>query len=320
VVAFAHVKGRLGYWMASGVVGVLFDDGSHMLKRVDEPTGRYLAASSDAEPAAGITSANSRSATSMDVAGISSSARDQLTGAGEVFTLPLPSPAAHRADGSSSSSQSKLPEHLSAKARCLQRFENCLVHQGPYSSKCQPDVTRLVLPAAEAAVAAAAAATPAAANQQQLKAHGTADVVHLRSFVWRQVCLCLQLTDGTQQLVFTRDSSVLLVEPGRQAVAHITPPSRRPRASRPAVASEEESDSSGGDDASSDDGSSSDATGAAAATQLQLVRLNAAAAAPADRRLLASVVYASHLQALRLPHAWQAAAAAAGMGPGGDEQ
>jgi hypothetical protein len=215
------------------------------------------------------------------------------------FLLPgcsSPGPSMAATDGSSSSSSTLaaaagVPEHLAGKSRCLRRFVGCLLHHRPYSSSCQPDITRLPFPVAGKGSAASAAA----AGVQQDGLHSSvmhAGVPHLVSFVHREGCLHLKISDGCHQFVFTGGNSVLLLDAQCCQLAYVTHSKAR-RSSRHHAAAA---------------GAGADAA-AAGMAHVHVLALggNAAAAAapPADARLLARIAYASKLvRALQLPASW----------------
>jgi hypothetical protein len=359
VSAFAHCKGRLGYVMSSGVVGVVFEDSTHMFVRSSDGWACYLehgdsssaAAGVGAEPVVvlgqGVHAATAAAAAAAgDDPGKSASLdvcaqharrssdtgrndpavlKDQdsaLSGSSPAaaaakadascspvaaativltFQLPAVSSPAVKNDGTTADNSSSsngvappaVPEQLASKARCLRRFVGCLLHHKPYSSSCQPDVTRLPFPVARKRCADSppAAAVGALEQQQQLGSGAMhVGVPHLRSFVHREGCLHLKISDGCHQFVFTGDNSVLLLNAQCSQLAYVTY-SRARRASRHQAAG-------------------ADTAAVAGTASVQVLPLGAAAAAaaaapPADARLLASAVYASKLvQALQLPASW----------------
>jgi hypothetical protein len=146
------------------------------------------------------------------------------------------------------------------------------------------------------------------------------DVVHVEHFNYSEGCVLLTLTDGSQQLVFTSDSSVMLLHPGGQQLAFVTPPRRRrhrgsaagQRSDTPVPDSAEgsSSGSSSGGSSDSDDGSEGDlpgsSAGTSAGTPARLVRLDlcqqGGAVSTGNPRLLACIKQASRLPgALPLP-------------------
>lgn len=291
VVAFCHYRGRLGYLMNSGVVGVLMEDASMMLVQPEggdmrtvcyiQPPASTAAAtaaagegpvsSNDAPPAGrdtrqvpALAHGRSRAASTdtdvgqsdqatsgqgMDAAAAAAghgSAKQQGPPAGtQLFRLPEPlAGATHGASSSPASSSrvatgSSVPEHLASKVRCVQRFVGCLVHHQPYSSKRHLDVTRLVLPGPWGLQQRQQQPLQQRSGAQQgLQRQLDSSWVHVQHFNNSEGCVLLTLTDGSQQLVFTSDSSVLLLQPSMQQLAYVTPPRRRQRqASRPGGAS-----------------------------------------------------------------------------------
>jgi hypothetical protein len=366
VAAFAHCKGRLGYLMSSGVVGVVFEDSTHMFVRSSDGSACYHELGDSSTAAAGVgagpvvvlgsgspaaAAAGSKSSSILDshmqqqyrrssdtgrsdpsalkdqdspigsctaaaTAAAAAGAKAEAAGsplaapaaaaAAVAFLLPgcsSPGPAAAAIDGSSTNaSSSGVPEHLAGKARCLRRFVGCLLHHRPYSSSCQPDITRLPFPVAgKGSAASSPPAAAAAAVQQEGQAHCSqtlhAGVPHLRSFVHREGCLHLKITDGCHQFVFTGDNSVLLLDAQCSQLAYVTH-SRARRSSRHQAAAGAA-------------GPVADAAAAAAGmAHVQVLALGrgaaaAAAAPPTDPRLLARIAYASKLvRALQLPASW----------------
>jgi len=344
VVAFGHYRGRLGYLMNSGVVGVLFEDASHMLMREGSRTACYIDSavrSVTADPAVPVVGAHSSScsttpseaggakapvsavqvgkpkpksqlphnssSSSSIAAGVSSISRSNSTdtchsdqtpaahhstpGEGAPATaacsqsrgadglaLKLPPPPCRddggRKDvsGDGDSSGGGVPEHLAAKVRCLQRFAGCLLHHTPYSSKRHVDVTRLALPGTWGVQHSQA--------QQQGALLLTASVVHIQHFSYSEGCVLLTLTNGAQQLVFTSDNSVMLLQSHRQQLAFITPPRRL---KTPGAGSSSGSDS----DESSTSDTCRDAARLGEAAGVVWLQLSAHTALPDDPRLQA---------------------------------
>jgi hypothetical protein len=361
VVAFAHYRGRLGYLLNSGVVGVLFEDASHMLTKRDIQSLRYeeppsmmadsgaaaggaasTAADQDvstqAAPAARKTKAVSTDAgrhASTDVLQVDQSpaarqGADQAAAAAgpdghlagcqarlapsvHEYRLPAPQQGCSSSDRDASSApacSSTLPEQLSSKLRCLQRFAGCLLHHQPYSSKRHLDVTRLALP--EPLGLQQQGTCPPASGQQGQEGEAKqqvwwSDVVHVQHFNYSEGCVLLTLTDGSQQLVFTSDGSVMLLHPGAQQLAFVTPPRRHrhrgsaagPHSDTPQAGSADGGSSGSSSASESDDGSDSDTPGSNAGTPARLVLLDlcqqGGAVSPQNPRMLARIQQASRL-------------------------
>lgn len=239
--------------------------------------------------------------------------------AAQLFRLPEQLVGTHSSSvGSSSSpaSSSIVPEHLASKVRCVQRFVGCLVHHQPYSSKRHLDVTRLVLPGpwglqdwkqqqqqGQQRRPDAQQGQHGSLSQRELDSSW----VHVQHFNYSEGCVLLTLTDSSQQLVFTSDSSVLLLHPSMQQLAYVTPPRRRQRqASRPGSSSSPQAGAadaaaalscSDSDSDGSDSGSDAAGSGPGAA-EVVVLRLGAGCVDTAglqDPRLLARLKQASCL-------------------------
>jgi hypothetical protein len=343
VVAFSHYRGRLGYLMNSGVVGVLFDDQTSMVVLTDRRTVSYIQpASSIASGAAGeagsaaaskgkegvrpaAAAMSRRISTDLGQSDQSSAAATANAAIGGVtaaaghgssvlaggfgptcqtFLLPaaLDSGSCSSDVGGGGSSSGCVPEHLASKLRCLQRFVGCLLHHQPYSGKRHLDVTRLVLP--EAMV------LQQPADEEQMQPLTVVLPVHVAHFNASEGCVLLSLTDGSQQLVFMSDSSIMLLRPdGLQQLAFVPPPQkhkRRPHAHSSGAEGSVDAAAAGGGAASSrsasdssDSDSDSDASGRGSACgsgEMVVVPLGGAASAlPQDPRLLARLKQASRL-------------------------
>jgi hypothetical protein len=324
--------------MQSGMLGVLFEDGSTMLLvRPGDSCACYLPPPGGS--VAADTDAAADTAACLDVAG--GAAADELPSG---VMVPL------RGARSPGAASAKVPAELVGKVRCLQRFERCLLQAQPYSSKCQPDVVRVQLPPAAALPAAGTArsspsrtstgskASPARARLlQQRHAPDDAHVeVHVSGFTWTQGCLCLALSDGSHQLVFSRDGSVLLVPPGgaggcpRHVAFVCRPEGKRragarhtrdtsPAADRGGGSSSSSSTAASDSDSDSDSGGEVDTAGRGRDTRssaragdasMQLVRVDddAVAVAACSPHLLRCAVRAAQLQLLQLPASWLTAA------------
>jgi hypothetical protein len=198
------------------------------------------------------------------------------------------------------SSSACVPEHLAPKLRCLQRFVGCLLHHQPYSSKRHLDVTRLVLPEAMA--------LQPLGQAEQMQPLVVVLPVHVAHFNASEGCVLLSLTDGSQQMVFMSDCSVMLLQPGGlQQLAFVAPAQkhkRRPHAHSSIAEGSADAAAAGRGvpsscSASDSSDSDSDASGhgsACGSGEMVVVPLGGAASAlPQDPRLLARLKQASRL-------------------------
>ncbi|KAF8067203.1 hypothetical protein HT031_002250 [Scenedesmus sp. PABB004] len=303
VVAFGLHRGRLGYLLGCGAVGVVFEDGSRMLA---DSAGRWAAfhepGTAERGDASELDAGRGGPASCKDQGaagghgsplappggargGAAASARGRGSGAPTVFRL-APAAAAEGDDaGGARPSPGGVPERLARKARCLARFVACLAHGRPFRAGCQLDVTRLPFPPALApAEPGAEAAAPAGA-------------AHVQHFVHREGCLLLRLSDGSHQLVFTADRAVLLVDAGCGRLAYV----QRGRGG------------GGGQGHASPLKAGRDAAAAAAPVAgVCVVPLGPRAPPPSDGALLARAAYAARVvKGLALPPGWADAGAAA---------
>lgn len=361
VVAFSHYRGRLGYLMNSGVVGVKFEDGCTMLMQGEMRCVCYLAPGSaaavadaaaaarpagvDASPAgkdkcqlaggaavagAGACSMGRRISTDLgqsdqsagqhsaqaaaEGTDVQASVASKQGRAVQLFQLPeqlastpSSSDVAGPSDSSSSGGGGGVPDYLASKVRCMQRFVGCLLHHQPYSSKRHLDVTRLALPGA------LGLQQQGAAQDQQhegLQPGLGPSCVHVQHFSYSEGCALLTLTNGSQQLVFISDSSVMLLHPGLRQLGYVTPPRRHKHRSSGAGSNTQDaadaaaagscSDSAcSGSDSDSSSGEGDTAGPAAGGAQLLVLKLGGvgadAVAGQRDPRLLARLKQASRL-------------------------
>lgn len=148
--------------------------------------------------------------------------------AAQLFQLPdqlasTPSSSDVAGPTDSSSGGHGVPGHLASKLRCMQRFVGCLLHHQPYSNKRHLDVTRLAFPGA---LGLQQPGVQQSQQHQGLQPGLCPSSVHVQHFNYSEGCALLTLTDGSQQLVFISDSSVMLLHPRLRQLAYVTPPRR----------------------------------------------------------------------------------------------